>query len=79
MSWLLVEVNCGPTMQGTQKQDDVSASVIPVRLRNGVVALESSFRGGIKREVLRSLCQVSANRAEVVLYRSSWTAHDCML
>ena len=71
MYQLLVGLNWGPMMQGTQNQDDVSASVIPVRLRTGVVALESSFRGGIKREVLRSLCQVSANCAEVVLNRSS--------
>ncbi len=48
-------------MQGKQSQDDVAASVIPVRLRGGVVALESSFRGGIKREVLRSLCQASTD------------------
>ena len=46
-------------MQGSQNQNDVSASVIPVRLRGGVVALESSFRGGIKLELLRSLCQVA--------------------
>ena len=45
-------------MQGSKSRDDVTASVIPVRLRAGVVALESSFRGGIKRELLRSLCQV---------------------
>jgi hypothetical protein len=46
---------------------DATASVVPVRLRGGVVALESSFRGGTRRELLRSLCQVSACR---VLIRS---------
>ena len=39
----------------------MAASVIPVRMRGGVVALESSFRGGVKREVLRSLCQASTS------------------
>ena len=37
----------------------MAASVVAVRLRGGVVALESSFRGGTRRELLRSLCQVS--------------------
>ena len=58
------------SMQGSQNQDDVSASVIPVRLRGGVVAVESSFRGGMKHEVLRSLCQVANDtqlRLEVAL------------
>ena len=58
------------SMQGSQNQDDVSASVIPVRLRGGVVAVESSFRGGMKLEVLRSLCQVANDtqlRLEVAL------------
>ena len=48
----------------------MSASVIPVRLRGGVVAVESSFRGGMKLEVLRSLCQVANDtqlRLEVAL------------
>ena len=44
-----------------QSQDDVAASVIPVRMRGAVVALESSFRDGVKREVLRSLCQASTS------------------
>ena len=47
--------------QTTQSSVDTSSLVVPVRLRGGVVALESSFRGGLKREVLRSLCQVCAS------------------
>lgn len=47
-------------LQGGRGGGDAMASVVPVRLRGGVVALESSFRGGTRRELLRSLCQVSA-------------------
>ncbi len=36
----------------------MASSVVPVRMRGGVVALESSFQGGVKREKLRSLCQL---------------------
>lgn len=48
------------------------ASVVPVHLRGGMVALESSFRGGVRREVLRSLCQLVNDAAfplEVALAR----------
>lgn len=44
--------------QGGRGTDDMASSVLPVRTRGGVVALESSFQGGIRREVLRSLCQL---------------------
>ena len=44
--------------QGARSSDDTASSVVPVRMRGGVVALESSFQGGVKREVLRSLCQL---------------------
>lgn len=47
-------------VQSSKSRDDTTASVIPVRLRAGTVALESSFSGGIKRELLRSLCQVDS-------------------
>lgn len=37
----------------------VTSSVVPIRAQAlGGCALEGSFRGGVKREVLRSLCQV---------------------
>ena len=52
-------------VQSSKNRDDTTASVIPVRMRAGTVALESSFRGGIKRELLRSLCQVSLNASHV--------------
>ncbi len=45
-------------VQGGRGVDDMASSVLPVRTRGGVVALESSFQGGVRREVLRSLCQL---------------------
>lgn len=44
--------------------------MVPVRTRGGFVALESSFQAGVKREVLRSLCQLANDtqlRLEVAL------------
>lgn len=49
----------------------VASAVVPIRARAlGGCALESSFQGGVKRERLRSLCQVhnaTALRLEVAL------------
>ncbi len=35
-----------------------AAVVLPVRMGDEGVAVESSFRDGVKNEVLRSLCQL---------------------
>jgi len=40
--------------------------VLPVRMADEGVALESSFRDGVKNEVLRSLCQL-VNTSELAL------------
>ncbi len=40
--------------------------VLPVRMGDEGVALESSFRDGVKNEVLRSLCQL-VNTSELAL------------
>ena len=45
-------------MQGSRQQKATAATVTPVRLADGGVALESNFRQGVKHEVLRSLCQL---------------------
>ncbi len=57
--------------------------VLPVRMGDEGVALESSFRDGVKNEVLRSLCQL-INTSEVALeasvpsYTASW-GFGCMI
>ena len=43
-----------------------TAVVLPVRMGDEGVALESSFRDGVKNEVLRSLCQL-VNTSELAL------------
>jgi hypothetical protein len=44
-----------------------SAAVVPIRVSEGLgIALESSFQEGVKREVLRSLCQVQVLDGERV-------------
>ena len=58
-------------MQSLKSRDDTTASVIPVRLRAGTVALESSFSGGIKRELLRSLCQASLKEQHLLAQNGS--------
>ena len=40
--------------------------VLPVRMADEGVAVESSFRDGVKNEVLRSLCQL-VNTSELAL------------
>ena len=51
--------------------------VLPVRMGDEGVALESSFRDGVKNEVLRSLCQL-VNTSELALevsvpsFMASW-------
>ena len=49
---------CPTHMQGSRQQKATAATVTPVRLADGGVALESNFRQGVKHEVLRSLCQL---------------------
>jgi len=44
--------------QGALGRPPAPDEVCPVRVRDDGVALESSFEGGAKREVLRALCQV---------------------
>lgn len=43
-----------------------AAVILPVRVGDEGVALESSFRSGVKNEVLRSLCQL-LNTTELAL------------
>ena len=43
-----------------------AAVVLPVRTADEGVALESSFKDGVKNEVLRSLCQV-VNTSQLAL------------
>ena len=43
-----------------------AAVILPVRVGNDGVALESSFKSGVKNEVLRSLCQL-VNTTELAL------------
>jgi len=51
----------------SQKQSDGSVSVLPVRIAGGEgVAFESIFHEGMKRERLRSLCQL-VNMSELPL------------
>ena len=40
--------------------------MLPVRMAKEVAALESSFRDGVKNEVLRSLCQLG-NTSDLAL------------
>lgn len=43
-----------------------AAVILPVRVGSEGVALESSFKSGVKNEVLRSLCQL-VNTTELAL------------
>ena len=56
---------CIDSLQDKHKRKS-SAVILPVRMGNGGVALESSFSGGVKQEVLRSLCQL-VNTTELAL------------
>jgi hypothetical protein len=49
-----------------QQPESMSASVLPVRVGDSGVALESVFQEGVKWEVLRSLCQL-VNASELTL------------
>lgn len=52
-------------MQSKHKRR-TAAVILPVRVGNEGVALESSFQSGVKNEVLRSLCQL-VNTTELAL------------
>ncbi|KAK9908805.1 hypothetical protein WJX75_003140 [Coccomyxa subellipsoidea] len=70
----LVNSSSQALKKGARSSDDTASSVVPVRMRGAVVALESSFQGGVKREVLRSLCQLVNDtqlRLEVALVGDS--------
>ena len=53
-------------MQGKHHKRKVAAAVLPVRVGDEGMALESSFKDGLKNEVLRSLCQL-VNSSELAL------------
>lgn len=53
------------TLQNKHKRK-TAAVILPVRMGNEGVALESSFKDGVKNEVLRSLCQL-VNTTELAL------------
>lgn len=53
------------TVQSKHKHK-TAAVILPVRMGNEGVALESSFKEGVKNEVLRSLCQL-VNTTELAL------------
>ena len=58
-------MQCDDLLQDKHKRK-TSAVILPVRMGYGGVALESSFQGGVKHEVLRSLCQL-VNTTELAL------------
>ena len=62
-------MSCVDTVQSKHKHK-TAAVVLPVRMGSEGVALESSFKEGVKNEVLRSLCQL-VNTTELALEVSS--------
>lgn len=58
-------MSCVDTVQSKHKHK-TAAVILPVRMGNEGVALESSFKEGVKNEVLRSLCQL-VNTTELAL------------
>lgn len=53
-------------LQDKQHKRKAAAAVLPVRVGDEGMALESSFKDGLKHEVLRSLCQL-VNSSELAL------------
>ncbi len=62
-------------MQDKHKRKS-AAVVLPVRMGDEGVALESSFRDGVKNEVLRSLCQL-VNTSELALEVTITSLESC--
>lgn len=58
-------MSCVDNVQSKHKHK-TAAVILPVRVGNEGVALESSFKEGVKNEVLRSLCQL-VNTTELAL------------
>ena len=61
-------------LQDKQHKRKAAAAVLPVRLGDEGMALESSFKDGLKHEVLRSLCQL-VNSSELALEVCLTTCH----
>lgn len=60
---------CWFELQDKQHKRKAAAAVLPVRVGDEGMALESSFKDGLKNEVLRSLCQL-VNSSELALEAS---------